>query len=72
MARATDNNPMPRDGVTGHGAVHGHDDAAIRRALVQALASIEGVREPVDSIQSEPDDSAAPHDGEPGNEPPGT
>jgi hypothetical protein len=54
------------DGATRHEGVNGHDETAIRRALLQALAAIEGPRERVDGIPA--DDDTPPGEGEPGDQ----
>jgi hypothetical protein len=69
MAHTADDDRKPHDGANGHDGVNGHDDeAAVRRALLQALAAIEGPRERVDGILMDSDDGAASDDDEPRDE----
>jgi hypothetical protein len=62
VARAADDDRKPHDSVTAHDGtnrhdgVNGDDEAAVRRALFQALAAIEGPRERVDGILLDSDD----------------
>ncbi len=55
-----DGDPTPSDDVARADDLAAADEAAaFQRALLEALAAIEGIREPLDALGAEPDDVEA-------------